>query len=193
MRKTKEVRPVVYWDSCMYIHWLTGNQPEGLDDNAGLKEQIRRFKAGEVVLCASVVTSVEVLACTLPEDRVREFLRLREMRDDFSHVAVDPVVADRAHEIRDYYQSLKDHHSGKTLSTPDAIHLATATLHEVDALYTFDKKRRRFLGLIPLSGNVAGKYDLRIEKPPVPIPVATPEEPSSPATLFPDDENAEAQ
>jgi predicted nucleic acid-binding protein len=178
-------RPVVYWDSCMYIHWLSGNPPADPAEDAGLREQIRRFRMKEIILCASVVTSVEVLASSLPEERAREFRRLREMRDDFAHVAVDPGIADLAHEIRDYYQALKSTNDGKTLSTPDAIHLATAINERVDVMYTFDRKQKRFLGLVPLSGHVARTYPLKIERPAPPdLLRATATKHAPAATLF---------
>jgi hypothetical protein len=54
---------------------------------------------------------------------------------------------------------------GKTLSVPDAIHLATAIQYRVDEFHTFDGEgNSRYLGLLPLSGNVGG-HKLTICKP----------------------------
>jgi hypothetical protein len=49
------------------------------------------------------------------------------------------------------------------ISTPDAIHLATAILYEAEEFHTTDGggKRKRAGDLIPLNGNVAG-HRLRI-------------------------------
>jgi hypothetical protein len=68
-------------------------------------------------------------------------------------------------DIRDHYTVRAAEFGGKTLSVPDAIHLATAVLYRVDEFHTFDMEgRSKSLGLIPLSGNVAG-HRLIICKP----------------------------
>jgi hypothetical protein len=80
-------------------------------------------------------------------------------------------VMDLAHEIRDYYQVLKKKKMTDlpTVDTPDAIHLATAIIYECGWFFTFDKNDRRGnrprRALIPLSGNVAGKFKIVICKP----------------------------
>jgi hypothetical protein len=54
---------------------------------------------------------------------------------------------------------------GKTVSVPDAIHLATALIYRADEFHTFDGKNgRNTLGLLPLSGDVGG-HKLTICKP----------------------------
>ncbi len=71
-----------------------------------------------------------------------------------------------AGEIRDYYQKRKELDDLPTVTTPDAVHLATAILHDVDEMHTFDQndKPNKRRALIPLSGNVAG-HKLIICKP----------------------------
>jgi len=66
-----------------------------------------------------------------------------------------------AHDLRNHYAML----GGKTLSSPDAIHLTTAILYRVDEFHTFDEDGSSgSLGLNPLSGNVGG-HRLTICKP----------------------------
>jgi hypothetical protein len=79
---------------------------------------------------------------------------------------MDSKIASLAHDIRDHYMVRKDEFDGKTLSTPDAIHLATAVLYRVDEFHTFDGggSSSKSLGLIPLSGDVGG-HKLMICKP----------------------------
>ena len=51
------------------------------------------------------------------------------------------------------------------MSTPDAIHRATAILYRVTEFHTFDHDgNAKLLGSLPLSGNVGG-YRLTICKP----------------------------
>lgn len=45
---------------------------------------------------------------------------------------IDLKDAGLAHDLRDYYINRKAEFDGKTLSTPDALHLATAILYRAD-------------------------------------------------------------
>jgi hypothetical protein len=78
-----------------------------------------------------------------------------------SRQAMDIRVAELAHDLRNHYAEL----GGRMLSTPDAIHLATAIHYRADEFHTFDSgSSTKSLGLIPLSGNVGG-HKLIICKP----------------------------
>ncbi|HEX8165602.1 MAG TPA: PIN domain-containing protein [Beijerinckiaceae bacterium] len=82
-----------------------------------------------------------------------------------NRIGMDGKVASLAHDIRDHYMARAAEFGGKTLSTPDAIHLATAILYRADEFHTFDNDgSAKSLGLIPLSGNVGG-HRLTICKP----------------------------
>lgn len=86
---------------------------------------------------------------------------------------ISSPILDLAREIRNFYQEEK--RSGRTnlptVETPDAIHLATAIYYDCPRMFTFDENDRiegagrPKRGLIPLSGNVAGRYPLIIQKP----------------------------
>lgn len=57
--------------------------------------------------------------------------------------------------------------TGLTLTVPDSLHLATAILYRATEFHTFDendKPKQNALGLLPLSGDVAG-HKLKICKP----------------------------
>lgn len=82
-----------------------------------------------------------------------------------NRVGMDNKVAQMAHDIRDHYAQRASANGGKILSVPDAIHLATAIIYRVDEFHTFDEVgRSKTLGLMPLSGDVAG-HGLKICKP----------------------------
>lgn len=90
--------------------------------------------------------------------------RLRKSFRSQDHLTrdLDPPVAMRT---RDSRQNLRNHASGKTLATPDAIHLATASIYSAE-FWTFDagKKDKKYLRLLELSGDEkVGK--LKICKP----------------------------
>jgi hypothetical protein len=80
-------------------------------------------------------------------------------------IGMETKIASVAHDLRDYYSTRKAEFGGKTLSTPDAIHLATAIIYRVTEFHTFDNDGdAKSLGLLPLSGDVGGNR-LTICKP----------------------------
>ena len=58
-------------------------------------------------------------------------------------------------KARDIRVKFLGHPSKRKLSTPDAIHLATAMIYKADQFWTFDdgKKNPKYLGLLELDGH----------------------------------------
>lgn len=151
----------------------------------GVADVVRDVDNGEAVLMSSVMTRTEVLDCRLSEEARRLFDRALQ-RQHVQLIAQDIRVAQLSHEIRNYHQE-----RGAKLSSPDAIHLATAILYQADEFHTFDGSgpSAKKSTLIPLSGLVAGQYRLTIKVPSspqpsllsaLPAPLALP--PATPAT-----------
>jgi predicted nucleic acid-binding protein len=159
----KSGKPIYYWDTCVFLAWIKdearpNKEMEGVNYIAG---QLFRNSA---ILATSTLIQVEILKCTLDKYEIERFNSLFKQRN-FQQISQDPRVMRLSNEIREYYQRQHAIDSGKTVSTPDAIHLASAILYDVTEFHTFDGKRKR--ALLPLNGNVAG-YNLRICKPPLP-------------------------
>jgi predicted nucleic acid-binding protein len=153
---------IYYWDTCLFIAWIKDEQrPTGEMD--GVREIIQRHKRREVKIVTSVLTMVEVLECKLPAGMETLFTGLMKRLDQ--RIGIDSKVASLAHDLRNYYSTRSTEFDGKTLATPDAIHLASAILNRVTEFHTFDDGGKgKSLGLLPLSGNVAG-HKLTICKP----------------------------
>jgi predicted nucleic acid-binding protein len=153
--------PSYYWDTCLFLAWIKDEErPTGEMD--GVRECIGRFKRREVKIVTSVLTSVEALSSKLPVGMEALFNGL--MKRVF-RLGVDSKVSSLAHDLRNHYAARASEFGGKTLSTPDAIHLATAVLYRVTEFHTFDRDgSAKSLGLLPLSGNVGG-HRLTICKP----------------------------
>lgn len=153
--------PLYYWDTCLFLAWLKDEErPTGEMD--GVRELIERSRRREARLMTSTLTSVEVLSSKMPVGFDNLFNSLLKR---ISRASVDIKVAAIAHDLRDFYAARQAEVGNKTLSTPDAIHLATAILYRADEFHTFDERgSSRNLGLLPLSGNVAGNR-LTICKP----------------------------
>lgn len=157
--------PKYYWDSCVFLAWLKAEDDRKPGEMDGAREQIELFHKRRISICTSTFTIVEITQAKLPAGAI-ELLDAVMRRTNFTRIAVDHRVAMLARELRNYYIA-KNGADGMRLSAADSVHLATAILSRVDEFHTFDeldKRGRKELGLIPLSGNVA-EHNLKICKP----------------------------
>lgn len=125
--------------------------------------------ANKCVAVTSVASRGEILECKLDPQKA-ELLKLLFKRRNVQALDVTARIMDIAHEIRNYYQELKDSKESalNTIELPDTIHLATAIFFQCDAFYTFDDsndKKSKKRGLIALSGRIAERYRMKICKP----------------------------
>lgn len=153
--------PLYYWDTCLFLAWLKDEERKS-GEMDGVREVIDRAKRREVRIMTSVLTSVEVLSAKIPVGLDTLFHGLLKR---INKQGMDSKVASLAHDLRNYYASRPTEYGGKTFSTPDAIHLATAILYRADEFHTFDEEgSSKNLGLLPFSENVGG-HKLKICKP----------------------------
>jgi predicted nucleic acid-binding protein len=157
--------PLVAWDTSVLLALIKDEtRPNGEMD--GVYEWARRIDDGEARLVLSSMFRLEVLESTLPMPALEKLDRILD-RSNVTEVEMGPRVINKGSEIRDYYQRRRPTVGGPGLSTPDSVHLATAILYGVDEFHTFDERDKPgSLGLIPLSGDVAG-HPLVICKPKV--------------------------
>ena len=141
--------PFYYWDTCLFLAWLK-DEERRTGEMDGVRDIIQRMKRRDARVMTSVLTSVEVLAARIPVGIDSPFKGLLKR---VSQVSMDIRVASLAHDLRNHYAM-----AGRSLKTPDAIHLATAIHYRVDEFHTFDDQ------LISLSGNVGG-HKLAVCKP----------------------------
>jgi predicted nucleic acid-binding protein len=155
---------LVYWDSGIFIAWLT-DEARDPAEMQGIEEQIEAFEKGTLFICTSTLTLAEILPGQLPR-KVREIFENLDRNRNFEFVQVTKKIARLAQELRDYYSRSKVGTS-TTLAIPDSVYLATAIIQGCEVFYTFDAKERpgKSQALAPLSGTIAGKYYLKIEKP----------------------------
>jgi predicted nucleic acid-binding protein len=152
----------IYWDSCVFIAWLKDEQrPPGEMD--GVYECVEEVEARRTRLITSVVTRTEVFEADLPEAVRESYSRLLNRRN-VQVLDNDLRVSNLAREIREHYQRQRLTDGLPGLSTPDAVHLATAIHYRADAFWTFDDGRHGGRSLLSLNGDVAG-HPLVICKP----------------------------
>lgn len=155
--------PVVAWDTSVLLA-LIKDEIRANGEMDGVYGWASRIDAGDASLILSSMFRVEVLESTLPIHALEKLDQLLN-RSNLTEVEIGPRIINKAGELRDYYQRRRATVGGPGLSTPDSIHLATAILYGVDEFHTFDERDKPgSLGLIPLSGDVAG-HPLIICKP----------------------------
>ena len=157
---TKVVKKKYYWDSCIFIAWLNGGEGRPPEVIEGLNEVARDVNENRAALCTSVTTWTEILQGKLtPEQKTR--LENLFKRRNVVLINIDARIAQMASEIRNYYNE-----RGVKIETPDAQHLATAIIYEVDEFHTLDGDgdRQRPNDILRLNGDVAG-HPLHIRVP----------------------------
>jgi len=146
-----------YWDSCAFIIWLDQKADQSIAD--GLAQVVKEVEGGQADLFTSAIARTEVLKGKMTPEQ-RDKFNLLFQRRNVVPVDVTGRVLDLSERIREW---------NPKISTPDAIHLATAILYEADEFHTTDGggKRKRGGDLLPLDGNVAG-HKLKICTPKAP-------------------------
>lgn len=156
-------KDIYYWDACIFLALLK-NEKRPAGEMDGVREYANRFQKNQIIIVTSVLSLTEVLPSKIPTGVDNIFDDLMKRRN-MKLIAIDRRIAMLARNIRDYYIQRKSQYNGKVLSTPDALHLSSAILYQVKEYHTFDEiNSYKSLGLIPLSGNVAG-HSLLIKKP----------------------------
>jgi predicted nucleic acid-binding protein len=149
----------VYWDSCVWLG-LINEEPDKLPR---CQHVIQLARTGEIEIWTSALTLAEVFKVsqpggsqTIPAESDETFERFLDQ--DF--VVIAQVDVDTGHMAR---RLLRRH--SKLKKPPDAVHLATAVLNDLDEFHTFDGTN-----LLPLNGEVkrADGVALGISFPPEP-------------------------
>jgi predicted nucleic acid-binding protein len=157
-------KPKIYWDSCIYLAWLKGEEKEhGKSFIDAIHDIAKDNYEKKVVIITSTITFVEVLSARLDAEQERKFRKCFRSMDHITR-DVDPPIALRARELR---ETIINGSGSKKLTTPDAIHLATASIYEAD-FWTFDAggNDKKSIGLLELNDDVrVGK--IKICKPEV--------------------------
>lgn len=103
---TGSKKPIVYWDSCVFIAFLKGDR-EAEEIKEGVKYWSERAIQGEAAIVTSTITAVEVLRfCNEPN----YFDFHRFLQRYVKRHAADHVVCQRAHGIRNHFIRLADEH-----------------------------------------------------------------------------------
>jgi predicted nucleic acid-binding protein len=159
---------VFYWDTAPLIAWIKDEKRPDKSEMDGLAEVVDLFDRSKAVIVTSVLWRAEIFQSALTPKQRDKLLQAFEVRA-IQEVGIDGRIMDLVSEIRSFHKNDTSKGSKsrlKNIRVPDAIHLATAILYEVDEFHTFDGKKsgNGVGGLITLNGNVAG-HKLKICSP----------------------------
>ncbi len=122
---------LICWDANVLIYFLKG---EFLGNKQYIMDVVNYVEENKYILGFSTLTYVEVLECTMSNETIQKFEKFMKNREKVSIYVVDIVIAKKAQQIRNVIKE----NIGKTISTPDAIHVATAIVNEAETFHTFD-------------------------------------------------------
>jgi len=143
-------RPKYCWDSSVFIALLTGEErAEG--ETEGLLEIVDAADCGKAVIVASAQVMTEVLP-DLDDPTVSRRLEDLFKRAAFQMFDINQPILTKARNIRRLGRQ-----NGRSIKSPDAVIAATAIIHEVDALHTFDGQLLNLSGEPEVDGLVICK------------------------------------
>ena len=152
-----------YWDTCLFIAYLQ-NKPEegGLVDV--ISTLLRRAEIGNTLIVVSTLVLAEIRPLRAYDPRHSDVLwdLFHTNRPYLKFVALSPRIAELAGTIGSEHR----------ITSPDAVHVATAWSERVDVMLTIDggpnNETRRSGGLLSFDGKI-GRPPLKIEYPVMPI------------------------
>jgi len=153
-------KEAIFWDSCVFISYITNEKRSDERDMAGVEELVRLIDMDQYVLVTSVITIAEVLekstGCKAYQN-FRDFFK----RPNSLLVDITRPIAEIAHDIRNDFTLGKD----QKLSTPDSLQIASAIHARCSVFYTFDGCSAKKDGILQLHDQILAKYSLEICKP----------------------------
>ena len=148
-----------YWDSCLFLAYLQ-NKPEERELVETISALLRRAESGDALIVVSTLVLAEIRPLrTYDPSHADVFWDLfHTNRPYLKMVGLSPRIAELAGTIGSEHQ----------ITSPDAVHVATAWSERVDVMLTQDgardKERRRSGGLLFYNGKI-GKPPLKIAMP----------------------------
>ena len=138
-------RPKYCWDTSVFLAILC-NEEKSQEEAAGLLEVIDLADSGRITVIAPTSLLSEVLD-TPRGPEARDKLNRLFLRSGYVMQDVNLPIASLAGELR-----MRARDEGRTLRTIDSHFIATALVHSVDALHSFDRDHLKLDGLPIVNG-----------------------------------------
>ena len=148
-----------YWDTCLFLAYLQ-NKPEERELVEIISALLRRAESGDTLIVVSTLVLAEIRPLRAYEPGHAEVIwdLFHTNRPYLKMVALSPRIAELAGTIGSEHR----------ITSPDAVHVATAWSERVDVMLTqdgsTDRERRRSGQLLFYDGKI-GTPPLKIEMP----------------------------
>ena len=148
-----------YWDTCLFLAYLQ-NKPEERELVETISALLRRAESDDTLIVVSTLVLAEIRPLRPYEPGHDEIIwdLFHTNRHYLKMVALSPRIAVLAATIGSEHR----------ITTPDAVHVATAWSERVDVMLTIDgardNERRRSGGLLAYDGRI-GSPPLRKDAP----------------------------
>lgn len=120
---------IIYWDSCCFLGLLNSEQ----DEVRACQGAMKKAEAGELIIMTSAITFIEVIKMK-GKPKVKKAMETTIQKffaNSFIYIRnVDREVGIKARDLMWRHGALQP---------KDSIHLATALLHKIPTLHTFDE------------------------------------------------------
>jgi predicted nucleic acid-binding protein len=156
--------PFFYWDSCVFLSYINGDDPSRMQNISALLEDAEK---GKLRIATSTLSVAEVAYARQEQDNAildpiieAQIDALWTIGGPVTLADVSPLVAESARDL--IRLGIPMQPDQWKLKPEDAIHLATAQLLQVDAVHTYDDKWDRYASIIgqPVSRPVASNPQL---------------------------------
>lgn len=170
---------VLYWDTCIFINWVKGEENQPDEVQKGIEQLIDKAYDDSITIMTSVLVLTEMMECDLTPEQAAKLENTFKLKS-FPMVNIDDRVCRLAAEIRGQFPK-SDYPTKSKMGMADSIHLATAIHFGVSAMHTLDGtgKKPKGVPLLPLNKTQKVRY-LSIEtpwfeEPPKPIDPESPQ------------------
>lgn len=164
-------KSVFYWDSCAFLALLKKESQHGADELPALEHMAADFDQGLIYLATSTISLLEVLSADLEEVQREQFEGVIQRSNFVIIEASEPIMRVAAQIRRHYYGKVTDGDNKPLIvSSPDAIHVASAIALPCEEMITLDcrnKPNKREMGLLQLGavGKILDVHPMPICKP----------------------------
>jgi predicted nucleic acid-binding protein len=153
----------IYWDTSVLIAWLMDERHWPSDVLTGIQDAVYEVETYLAVLFTSSITRTEFFSGNLTDQQKQRYVLLMR-RSNVREIDPHQKITTRASQIREHYNQKRP---SVKITTPDAIHLATAINYRADEFQTLDgleAEGRSKTKLLALNGD-AGVSGLRVIHP----------------------------
>jgi len=165
--------PKYYWDACLFYEVL-GDEPVAIEKKEAINDILIDNKNGKNLIITSIIKNIEIIPTKIDQKNKELSASIWRSFDGkrFLDIEINRNILMRAREIREFYYGPPTNNSPpKIMDAADAIHLATASIYDVDAFHTRDDDSKGIkiplVSLYKWSGidKLCGKYNLNIVSP----------------------------